>query len=326
MPLSEFEVIRRYFMEATAVREDILLGVGDDAALLRTGSTESLALCMDTMVAGVHFPDDAPPETIGYKALAVNLSDLAAMGARPAWALLALTVPNVEEGWLVAFSAGFYRLARMHDVALVGGDTTRGPLAVTINAAGWVDEGLALRRSGARPGDGIYVTGTLGDAALGLRLWRSGQGDVDEHARQLVERLHRPVPRVRMGRAVLGIASAAIDISDCLCADLGHILKQSGVGAVIESGRLPLSAAMLAKCRGGEARHLALTGGDDYELCLTAAPAVEAALVSVAATSDVPLTRIGRIEAQPGLRILAIDGRPLSLDRFGFDHFGSGAP
>lgn len=319
-PLSEFELIRQYFPALGAQRDDLVLGVGDDAALLDVGGPELLALCVDTLVAGVHFPVDAPPATVGHKALAVNLSDLAAMGARPAWALLALTLPRIEPDWMEQFRAGLHELAAAAGVALVGGDTTRGELVVSITAAGFVGRTTALRRDGARPGDAIYVSGTLGDAALGLRYWQSGRRD---EAPAAIERLHLPQPRVALGQALAGLASAAIDVSDGLAADLGHILARSGVGARIEADSLPVSATLRERCSAPEALVFALSGGDDYELCFTVPAEREQQLAALAADTGVAVTRIGTIEVEPGLRLLDPDGRALPLPRGGYDHFRS---
>lgn len=312
----EFELIQRYF--AGDRREDVLLGVGDDAAVVRPRG--DLALAVDTLVAGVHFPLDAPPESIGHKALAVNLSDLAAMGAEPAWLLLALTLEQAREPWLAAFSRGLRELAAEHGMALIGGDVTRGPLTVSVQVGGYLPPGQALRRSGARVGDGVYVSGSLGDAALGLALWQAGAAD-GEAQQWLVQRLHRPTPRVALGRALLGLASAAIDLSDGLAADLGHLLSASGVGASVELERLPLSPAFKRCAVTATSWEAAVGGGDDYELCFTAPPAVEAELEQQARRLGIAITRIGRIEQEPGLRLLDGQGHPWRAKRAGYTHF-----
>jgi thiamine-monophosphate kinase len=320
-PLSEFELIRQFFASLGASRADVALGVGDDAALLDLGGPELLVLCVDTLVSGVHFPSDAPADAVGHKALAVNLSDLAAMGARPAWALLSLTLPSIDAGWLAGFKDGFHRLAEQHAVALVGGDTTRGELAVSVTLAGFVAKDRALRRDGARPGDLIYVSGHIGGAAAGLRHWQAGRRD---GVGELIECLHRPQPRIALGGALGGVASAAIDVSDGLAADLGHILERSGVGASLEVARLPLSDCLRRVCSPAEAMAFALSGGDDYELCFTAPPAAEAELVRRAGELGVAVTRVGAIEAEPGLRVIDPNGRTVPLERAGYDHFGGG--
>jgi thiamine-monophosphate kinase len=319
MAAGEFELIERFFGAGGAARPDVLLGIGDDAALLDVGAEQALALCVDTLVEGVHFPPDAPPESVGHKALAVNLSDLAAMGARPTWALLSLTLPQVDESWLLSFSRGLKALAREHGVALVGGDTTRGPLAVSIQLAGWVPPEQALRRDRARAGDAIYVSGRLGDAAAGLAIWQDKHGARHgaEEA-QLIERLHRPQPRVALGQALLGRAHAAIDISDGLLADLGHVLTRSAVGARIEIERLPLSPALRRLHGDEQARRVALSGGDDYELCFTMPTGAQTGLEGL----GVPVTRIGLIEPAPGLRLCRSDGTPFDAgDAAGYEHF-----
>lgn len=319
---SEFELIRQFFSAMGADRADVLLGVGDDAALLDCGGAEALAICVDTLIANVHFPPDTPPAAIGHKALAVNLSDLAAMGARPAWALLALSMPQVDQDWLAGFRAGFHDLAQAHGVALVGGDTTRGALAASVTLAGLVDRTDALRRDGARPGDGIYASGTLGDAAAGLHLLQIGKAGNGADDLYLIERLQRPQPRVALGGALRGLASAAIDISDGLLADLGHILERSAVGATVDTRHLPLSHALRQRFSPVEAEAFALSGGDDYELCFTVPASRELELARAMAGLDVAVTRIGMIEAEPGLRLLDRSGQARSPQRSGYDHFG----
>ncbi|KAB7622758.1 thiamine-phosphate kinase [Alkalilimnicola sp. S0819] len=314
--VGEFELIRQFF--AGDAGDDVLLGIGDDAALVRPRA--DLAMALDTLVAGVHFPLDAPPESIGHKALAVNLSDLAAMGARPAWFLLGLTLERADSTWLAAFSEGLRGLGRTHGVALVGGDVTRGPLTLSVQVSGEVPAEQALRRDGARPGDGIYVSGTLGDAALGLALWQSGQRR-GEYADWLVERLHRPTPRVALGLRLRGLASACIDVSDGLYADLGHVLEASGVGARVELARLPLSKPLRALVPGAELWDTALCGGDDYELCFTVPPDREAALARVSAELSLPLSRIGEVRDEPGLALCLADGRFWQPGRRAYAHF-----
>lgn len=320
-PLSEFQLIRQFFSNLNAGRAEVVLGVGDDAALLDVGGAELLAVCIDTLTEGVHFPAAAPAAAVGHKALAVNLSDLAAMGARPAWVLLALALPEVDAAWLSEFKAGFQALAERHGVALIGGDTTRGARSATVTALGQVAADRALRRRGARPGDRIYVSGTVGDAAAGLRLWQSGERSSGGPAGALIERLHYPTPRLALGAALGGVASAAIDVSDGLAADLGHILEQSGVGARLEVGRLPLSVSLQQLFLPEEARALALSGGDDYELCFTAPVAQEAAIRHAAEQAEVAVTAIGTIEAEPGLRLVDGAGELLALPAAGYQHF-----
>jgi len=312
----EFDLIRKYFTRP-GTRQDVILGVGDDAALLRVPPDQELVVCVDTLVSGVHFPADTPAQAVGHKALAVNLSDIAAMGATPAWATLALTLPEADEAWLAEFSEGFLGLARRYDVDLVGGDTTQGPLSVTVQVMGLVPRGQALRRAGARAGEGIYVTGTLGDAALGLRQWaHRGQGDGNTD--WLVERLTHPSPRIEAGLALRGQARCAIDLSDGLLADLGHVLEASGVGATLQLSEMPLSEAFRALCGDAPDWGLALAGGDDYELLFTLPEGVAGLLRTCVPT---PFNRIGTIDAEPGLRLLDDDGRPFSLLTPGYQHF-----
>lgn len=343
MSSPEFELIKRYFTQPVTGRDDVLLGIGDDAAVLRMPSGSDLIAAIDTLVAGVHFPPDTDAASIGHKALAVNLSDMAAMGAEPAWAMLALTLPRPDERWLSEFCRGFFALAREHNVALVGGDTTRGPLTVTVQVQGFAPPGAAFGRSGARPGDLVYVTGTLGDAGLALLLGRQGTGP-DKARAFLRQRLDRPQPRVREARRLRGLVHAAIDISDGLVADLGHVLEASGVGATLTLDRLPLSPEFRACLeaakaadqpgprppapapdRGPDWAELALSSGDDYELCFTVAPEHRARVESLAA-SDTPCTCIGVIEAAAGLRCVRADGTAYLPTRQGYDHFAGDAP
>lgn len=318
MALSEFALIARYLAAVGAARDDVVLGVGDDAALVTPLPGCPQALALDTLVAGVHFPGDAAAADVGHKALAVNLSDLAAMGATPQWALLALTLPAADAAWLEGFAAGFGALACAHGVALVGGDVTRGPLTVSVQVIG-AAEGPALRRDGARPGDRVWLSGRPGEAAAGLAVWGSGQRH-DARWRGLVGRLHRPAPRCALGRALAGTASAAIDVSDGVAADAGHIAAASGVGIVLQAERLPLSRRLRAWAGTGAARELALHGGDDYELCFTAPPAADAAVQAAARRHRVPVRVIGRVTGSGGLQVRDAGGR--SLAGGGYQHFG----
>jgi thiamine-monophosphate kinase len=320
MSLGEFELIKRFFANAGPRCEDVTLGIGDDAALVRVPDGTELVVTVDTIVAGVHFPPGTGAEDIGYRALAVNLSDIAAMGAMPAWATLALTLPAADERWLEGFCAGFFSLARAHDVTLIGGDTTSGPLTITVQIMGHVPTGKALRRSGAHVGDSIFVSGHVGDAAAGLALIEKRADASDaRHRDQLVACFLRPVPRIGLGRALRGLASAMIDISDGLGADLGHILEASGVGARIDSNRLPMSRALTDTFGPKRALELALGGGDDYELCFTLAREHEQLISGIETAAGCELSRIGVIESQPGLKLQ--DGSPVSQTLRGFDHF-----
>lgn len=320
--MDEFELIRCYFAPLSPAQPDVVLGIGDDAALLAPAAGHQLAVTSDTLIAGRHFPVDTAPFDIGWKALAVNLSDLAAMGARARWFTLALTLPDVDRPWLAGFAAGLKALAADADVALVGGDTTRGPLSVTITAIGEVPAGRALRRSGAQPGDRIAVSGTLGDAAAALRQWQRGDAVVDEGQRRLRARLDRPSPRLALGLALRDLAHAAIDLSDGLAADLGHVLDASGVGAAIRAAQLPTSAELLIAEPDADARQrLQLAGGDDYELCLTVPASRWIAAQQAAATLGLSLTDIGEIVQTRGFSVYDGNGAPLRFTDAGYRHF-----
>ena len=319
--MSEFDLIEMIRAATATRRADVVLGIGDDGAVLRVPRGQDLVVAMDTLVAGVHFPESTPPDAIGWKALAVNLSDLAAMGATPAWTTLALTLPRAAPRWVERFAAGYADLSRRHGVALVGGDTTRGPLSITVQAHGFVPPGVALRRSGARAGDAVYVSGTLGDAAAGLALAQRRLRARGERRAALLERLQRPAPRLALGEGLRGIASACIDVSDGLLADLGHVLAASRVGAAIDLGVLPSSAALLSAAPDALARRGLQLAGDDYELCFCVPRARTARVESIAARLRIPLTRIGSITKGRGLRVTDVDGRPLAPAATGWDHF-----
>ena len=313
--MDEFALIRRYFESLTPAAFGVELGVGDDCALLAPPLGQQLAITSDTLIAGRHFPLETAAADIGWKALAVNLSDLAAMGAEPYAFTLALSLPEANADWLAGFAAGLGELARAAGIALVGGDTTRGPLSITITALGTVQPGAALLRSGARSGELVCVTGTLGDAALALRQLQAG-APVDAALRA---RLDRPTPRHAAGTALRGVASAAIDLSDGLLGDLGHILSASGVGATLEIGQLPMSRAFAALAAPDERASLQLAGGDDYELCFCVPAAqLDAARAACAA---VPVTVIGQIETEPGLRLRGAAGAIVSSSATAYRHF-----
>jgi len=318
---SEFELIRRFFARATAARDDVLLGIGDDCALLQPPPGCALAVSMDTLVEGRHFLPGSDPEALGHKALAVNLSDLAAMGAEPAWATLALTLPRADTDWLAGFMTGLGALAAQYGVQLVGGDTTRGPLSITLQVHGFVDPSRALRRDAGRPGDRLFVSGTLGDAALALEWLQRRRGLPAEHA-DLRRRLDRPQPRVALGRLLLGRARAAIDISDGLVADLGHVCEASGVGAEIELARLPLSPAVATQCACGDWRH-PLAGGDDYELLFSVEPTQVDGLREACRQAGHAVQEIGRLVDDNGIALIYPDGHISREIPDGFDHFRS---
>lgn len=312
----EFDLIREFFTRP-ARDAAVQLGVGDDAALLAIPAGQELVVTTDTLVNGRHFPEDAAPHDIGWKALAVNLSDLAAMGAQARWVTLALTLPDSDEKFLREFSQGFFALAEREGVSLVGGDTTRGPLAITVTAMGLLPAGTALRRNGAQPGDDIYVSGSVGDAGLGLRLvLQQWADDLPAAAADFVlQRLHRPEPRLALGAALRGLASSCLDVSDGLAQDLGHVLSASSVGAELDLECLPLSAA-LAAVDPAFADVLALTSGDDYELLFTAAATQRERIAAL----QPACRRIGRITVERGLR-LRRNGVDLNLPLAGFQHF-----
>lgn len=315
---SEFDLIRRFFVRPSP---GALLGVGDDAALLQPTPGMQLAVSADTLVAGRHFFHDADPFQLGYKCLAVNLSDMAAMGASPRWATLALTLPDAAEDWLAPFAEGLFGIAREYGVDLVGGDTTKGPLTVSIQIIGEVPAGEALCRSGAVFGDDVWVSGRLGDAALALAHLQHRMALAPHDVAACLPALHTPTPRVELGLQLRGVARSAIDISDGLLADLGHILDASGAGAVLEYGALPRSAVMDRYLDREPARNCLLAGGDDYELCFTAGPERRTEILAIARRLSTPLTRIGQIRGEPGLVVLDEAGRAMALPRQGFDHF-----
>ena len=318
--LSEFDLIKKYFTRPTRSGSGVQLGVGDDCALIAPVADQSLAISTDMLVEGRHFLPDADPVSLGHKALAVNLSDLAAMGAKPLGFTLALALPDADEAWLDAFARGLFALADAEQIELIGGDTTRGPLNICITALGTVSLHAALRRDGARAGDDIWVSGNLGDARLGLEILTNNLSLSDELMTIALQRLHQPSPRVALGQALRGIASAAIDVSDGLVGDLGHILQQSSVGATIEAACLPLGTALRSQ---GEQTQLefALTGGDDYELCFCAAPAQKEKVMAAASKAGVTVTRIGKIEETNGLHIVDAAGYKINLRSHPFDHF-----
>lgn len=317
---TEFELIQRYFSRAVP---NAVLGVGDDCALLQPSAGMQLAVSTDTLVADVHFFADADPEQLGWKSLAVNLSDLAAMGATPRWATLALTLPEVDDDWLAAFATGLYRCADRFGVSLVGGDTTRGPLSLTLTVIGEVPPNQALRRDGAQADDEIWVSGTLGDAALALAALHGRANLTDADLATLAVRLHAPTPRVELGLALRGVAHSAIDVSDGLLADLGHILTRSGVGAVIEYAHLPLGEILHDYAAHPAFDDCVLSGGDDYELCFTAPVAQHQALGEIATRLGVRLTAIGSIRAEAGLILRDAQGRALDIRHTGYDHFAA---
>ncbi len=363
--MNEFTLIEHYFKRRTKIRGDVLLGIGDDCALLKPPSDQTLVTSMDTLVSGVHFPTHTSVKDIGYKSLAVSLSDLAAMGAEPAWVMLALTMPEENETWLADFCDGFFELCDHYGLQLVGGDTTRGPLSITTQVMGFVPANQALLRSGARAGDKIYVTGSLGGAGLGLMVvaphqmrvefsnllknsalqqshvsptacgGRTGGGWDANNAREkskmagiesALKRLNRPAARVLAGKALRGIASAAIDISDGLLADLGHILEASNAGATLHLQNMPLDPALENNVAQNniskeQAYQLALSAGDDYELCFTVPKAASTQLAAAFDALDCGCHCIGVIEKGAGVRVLDEQGSIFKVGKTGYQHF-----
>jgi len=328
--LSEFELIARYFTRPLHAGSRVALGVGDDCALLAPSPGMQLAISTDMLVAGRHFFPDADPRQLGHKCLAVNLSDLAAMGAKPLAFTLAFSLPEANAEWLSAFACGLLALADRHGCELIGGDTTKGPLNICITVFGEVPLAQALRRDAAKPGDDIWISGSLGDARLALAGYRNetslDAATFDAAARDIAgTRMHAPTPRVELGLALRGIAHAAIDISDGLIGDLGHILEKSNVGATIDADALP-AGPMLAQQPQDLRRRFALAGGDDYELCFTAPASARDAVLAAARSASTAVTRVGVIDAGHNLqghalRIVDAQGNPLSLDIHSFDHF-----
>jgi thiamine-monophosphate kinase len=321
MALSEAELITRFFRSCGAQRRDVALGVGDDAALLDCPPGAQLVAATDTLVAGVHFPASMPAAAIGHRALAVNLSDVAAMGARPAWALLALTLPAADERWLGEFAAGFSRLARAHEVALVGGDTTRGPLCISVQLLGHVPSGRALTRAGGRPGDLLFVSGTPGDAGAGLKLEQGLMSAPPDAAPYLRERFLLPTPRVALGERLREYASACIDISDGLLGDAAKLAAASGTGLDIMFAELPVSQPLVQTLGLEAARELALTAGDDYELCFTVPPERAAQLERQLPPAQWNYRVIGVLRAAPGAAVMR-DGTVMEFSHSGYQHFG----
>ena len=316
----EFDLIAKHFTRATP---GAVLGVGDDCALLAPTPGMQLAVSSDMLLEGRHFSPQDSPAGLGHKSLAVNLSDLAAMGATPRWATLAIALPDENDAWLTAFARGFFRMADMHAIELVGGDTTRGALTISITVMGEVPPGQALRRDGAQVGDDIWVSGVIGSAALALA-YRQGYLFMEQiDAAKVLPALYLPTPRIELGMALRGLASSAIDISDGLLGDLGHILERSRVGATLEFSALPTLPVAQAYLHEAVARECVLAGGDDYELCFTAPASRHNAVLAAAASASVAVTRIGHIHAEPGLTVIDANGQPMHIDKTGYDHFAT---
>ncbi|MCX2960381.1 thiamine-phosphate kinase [Rodentibacter caecimuris] len=330
MAMGEFDLIKHYFEQPQGQADDfVALSIGDDCALVSVPENSRLAITTDTMVENTHFLPSISAEDLAYKAVATNLSDLASMGAQPKWVSLALTLPNIDENWLTRFSQSLLRTLKHHNVTLIGGDTTKGPLSITITAQGFVEKGSALCRHQAKVGDLIYVSGTLGDSAAGLQQILSGKRAVGFDEEFLQQRHLRPTPRITLGQALADIAHAAIDLSDGLNSDLRHILKRSQCAAEINLSDLPLSSSLLNRYDRTQAEQFALSGGEDYELCFTVPPENQALLESRLKNLDVPCTCIGHVvsafeqkKCGPfSIRFLR-DGQPIDYSpNVGFDHF-----
>ena len=318
---SEFELIGKYFARLGAERSDVRIGVGDDGAVLVPPASRELVAVTDTLVEAVHFPNGSPPASIGHRAFAVNLSDIAAMGAEPAWALLALTMPDSDETWLAEFARAAGDLCRRHGVSLVGGDTTRGPLTITVTLMGIVPIGVALERRGAQAGDAVFVTGSPGDAAAGLALEQKRLHVPDRMSAQILrDRFLFPTPRCEVGVALRGLASACIDVSDGLGGDLEKLCMASACGAEIDAAALPVSEPLVAAVGRELAREYALTGGDDYELLFTVPAARLGAMNNAVALGLGPVTRIGTLVSGNGVRVFS-SGGVMQFSGAGFDHF-----
>ncbi|MDD8058772.1 MULTISPECIES: thiamine-phosphate kinase [Shewanella] len=318
--MKEFQLIEHYFRNKGQKRRDVELSIGDDCALVNPAENKSIAISCDTLVENVHFLADIPAHALGYKSLAVNLSDLAAMGAEPAWFTLAITLPSVEPEWLERFSDGLFEIAEYYGIALVGGDTTRGPRSISITINGQVIKGSALTRAGARNGDWIYVTGTLGDSALGLDILRGAKIVNTEDKEYLINRHYYPTPRVLAGQALRNLATSAIDLSDGLVSDIQHVLKASKVGATIDVSQIPLSSSIKTNLSREEALSYALTGGEDYELLFTVPESQRGAIDTALIHAGVKFVKIGQICAGDKLKLVD-QGEPFVPVSHGFEHF-----
>ena len=319
---SEFDLIARYFTRPTRIGSVVQLGVGDDCALIAPPPNESLAISTDMLVEGRHFLPGADPESLGHKALAVNLSDLAAMGARPLGFSLALALPSADVAWLASFARGLFTLADNEQIELIGGDTTRGPLNICITVFGSVPIDHALRRDGALANDDVWVSGSLGDARLGLEVLTGHLELSADDTAIALQRLHRPIPRMSLGIALRGIASAAIDVSDGLIGDLEHILRRSALGATIEADLLPIGSALHSQDQQTQ-YEFALNGGDDYELCFSAPAEQRENVIAAAKQAGIAVTCIGHLTEMPGLRVLDHEGKPLEVFSKSFHHFSN---
>ncbi|MCW8934197.1 MAG: thiamine-phosphate kinase [Gammaproteobacteria bacterium] len=322
--MSEFDLINQFFKNTKVKRDDVLLGIGDDCAMLSPPSGKTLAVSTDTLISGVHFPESTSAEDIAYKSLAVNLSDLAAMGAEPAWVSLAISLPDSNVEWLAAFMRGFNELAERFNVALIGGDTTQGALSITLNVTGFVDAKLALKRANAKVGDIIFVTGTIGDASIGLDLILNNVNTPDvftgDYKSYCIDRLNRPYPQVIAGQLLTEFVVAAIDISDGLKADLNHICKASNVGAIVNIENLPTSDALLAFYNNKPDWQNIITAGDDYELCFTCSKDKVTEMLSLMESNNIKTTCIGEVVSGSGVKCM-FDNELLNFEQTGYNHF-----
>jgi len=320
--MKEFELIKEFFTKQVVNRKDVILGIGDDCAVVSSAENQNIVVTTDTLVAGVHFPFGTSAKAIGHKAVAVNLSDIAAMGAKPSWISLAITLPEVNYEWLTEFCLGVFTLCEFYNVQIIGGDTTQGPLSITITAQGVTPEGKYLSRSGAKAGDWLYVTGDLGDAALALQHLKDGVLTESKAIEQVQEKLDFPKPRVLAGQALREYASAAIDISDGLIADLGHICQASNVGANVILEHIPLSEAMTKSLLFEDSIELALNGGDDYELLFTVSEDKKVGLETALSHTNTVVTCIGQINASQTIST-TLNNKTVPIKSTGFQHFSS---
>ncbi|MEI6893406.1 MAG: thiamine-phosphate kinase [Colwellia sp.] len=318
--MKEFELIKHFFTKQLINRKDVVLGIGDDCAVLSPIENQNIVVTTDTLVAGVHFPHNTSPRAIGHKAVAVNLSDIAAMGAKPSWLSLALTLPSVDEAWLREFCEGVFELCEFYNVELIGGDTTQGPLSITITAQGLTPKGSYLSRSGAKSGDWLYVTGDLGDAALALQQI-TGKVDLEPQFIDIIKnKLDYPKPRILAGLILREYASSAIDLSDGLIADLGHICQASNVGANVVLDALPLSTIMRDSLLFDDGIVLALSGGDDYELLFTISEDNKVGMETAMSHSGTPVTCIGQLNTSQTIST-TLNNKPTQIKTVGFEHF-----
>lgn len=322
--MSEFDLINQFFKNTKVKRDDVLLGIGDDCAMLSPPPGKALAVSTDTLISGVHFPENTAAQDIAYKSLAVNLSDLAAMGAEPAWVSLAISLPDSDTQWLNAFMRGFNELAARFNVQLIGGDTTQGALSITVNVTGFVDPEKSLKRSNAKLGDHVFVTGYIGDASIGLDLIlnkvNSNKSFTDAHKNYCVDRLNRPYAQVIAGQLLSSFSIAAIDISDGLKADLNHICKASGLGALLNIEKLPVSDALQVFYNNQPDWQTILSAGDDYELCFTCPKEQVSEMQSLMELNNIKITCIGEMVSGTDVKCL-LEGDLLNVEKTGYNHF-----